>query len=212
MGHRLQKFATFLLVFVGASYSVSTFPQSVDINRRRGDFTAGELALLPPYCEVTQGRPGYEGERGNHWRSLMGDDFRHMHHYCRGLNDIYVSKWPGLSARDRRFVLERAAREFQYIVRNSRPTMVLMPEVYVSLMDVQLKLGNVSAAYGAYERAKQLKPDYWPAYAKWADELVRVKQFGSAKQVLEEGLVQAPGSAELQRRLSEVKQRINDKR
>lgn len=178
--------------------------QQLDIGKRRGSFTPGELALLPPFCRDIQGMPGYEGAAGDRWRAQVGDDFKHMHHYCRGLRDALLARTVVMPAKDRNFLWERAISEYQYMIGNCRPDMLLMPEIYTRMGEANLKLGRLTAAQLAFEHARKLKPDYWPAYSAWADQLVAVKLYDPARELLEQGLVHAPGNEELKRRLDKL--------
>lgn len=179
--------------------------QTVDLGKRRGSFSPGELSLLPAFCSDTQGSAGYEGEPGDRWRALMGDAFKHMHHYCRGLRDVnYARMLAGLTSQQRSFLWERSVGEFLYIVSNSPTDLVLLPEVYVRIGESTLELGRLSEAQAAFEQARRLKPQYWPAYTIWADHLVAMKQQQAARGVLEEGLRHAPSSEEIKRRLAQL--------
>lgn len=147
----------------------------IDYPNRRGSFTAGELAMLPPYCKNMQGFPGYEGREGNRWRSMMGSDFQHIHHYCRGLRDVYYITYGLPTPVQRTFLWERAIDEYNYMIRNSRPTMPLMPEIFFRRGEAQVKLGRLPEAEASFAAARKLKADYVPAYVAWADELLKLK-------------------------------------
>lgn len=170
-------------------------------------FTWGELALLPDYCRDTNGTVyliGDQSPRAAQWIALMGDDFWHMHHYCYGLRDLMHAEQAGLTPQQRREVLEGAIKQFNYIVNNARPTMVLMPEVYLKIGQTYVQLGNISAASNAFEVSRRLKADYWPAYTAWIDELLKLHKTGDAKKLAMEGLTYAPDSAELLARLKRI--------
>jgi len=187
--------------------------QGVDIGKRRGSFTPGELSLLPEYCRDIQGTPTYDGEQGDRWRGLMGSSFAHMHHYCRGLRDVHFARTAaGLTTQHRRFLWQRSIDEFNYIVRNSPPDMVLMPEVFVKIGQSNLELGRLYDAQLAFEEARRLKPDYWPAYTIWADRLMSLHKYQAARVLLEEGLSNAPSSQELKSRLDLLASKPSSKR
>jgi tetratricopeptide (TPR) repeat protein len=182
----------------------STTGAQVDLKARRGSFTAAELAVLPPYCRNMQGFPGYEGAPGNRWRRLMGSDFQHIHHYCRGLRDVYYVKLLALSPQNKQLLWERAVNEFDYIIKNSRPDMVLMPEVYYQKGEALIHAGRPVDAIDAFKASRVAKPDYWPAYVAWADYLIQKKQLDDARDLLATGLRHAPGSQEIQQRLAKL--------
>jgi tetratricopeptide (TPR) repeat protein len=106
-----------------------------------------------------------------------------------------------VNAQQRRFLWERSISEYQYMISNSKPTMVLLPEIYFKMGESYLELGRLSDAQLAFESARTLKPDYWPAYTRWIDELLKLKQFATAREVAEEGLRQLPDHPELRVRL-----------
>ncbi len=193
-----------LLLVIGLLLSVMSLPspaQEIDIPKRRNSFTPGELAVLPPYCANIMGFPGYEGPPGDRWRELLGSDFQHFHHYCRGLRDVYFARVAVVPAAQRRFLWERSISEYEYMINNSSPTMALMPEIYFKKGESYLELGRLSDAQLAFESARKLKPDYWPAYTRWIDELLKLKQFATAREVAEVGLRQLPDHPELRVRL-----------
>ena len=179
--------------------------QGVDIPVRRNSFTPGELAILPPYCANIMGFPGYEGLPGDRWRALLGSDFQHFHHYCRGLRDVYFARSAVIPAAQRRFLWERSINEYDYMIRNSSPTMALMPEIHLKKGESFVALGRLAEAQAAFEASRQLKPDYWPAYTRWIDELLKAKQFSAALALAEEGLQHVPFHPELLARLYKAK-------
>ena len=57
---------------------------------------------------------------------------------------------------------------------------------------------NYGEAYEAFFKARQLKPDYWPAYSGWAVVLIKAKKTADARKLIEEGLMHAPQATVLQ--------------
>ena len=164
-------------------------------------FSDGEWALLPEWCIDTQQGPygGPEGgaglnksPRAGQWLGLMGTDFWNMHHYCRGLTDENRLKRADLSPRERTALMESAINEYRYVIRTSKPTMPLMPEAFLRIGDLQVTRGQLPEASAAFEQARKLKPDYWPAYSRWAEVLIGLKQMEQARALLEEGLAHSP--------------------
>lgn len=176
--------------------------------------TPGELALLPEWCIDSQDGPygSPEGPTGMNrspraakWVAAMGTDFWHMHHYCRGLRDTLRLRRPALSPGERTFLMERAINEFEYVITNCLPSMPLMPEVLLKKGQIHLMRGDLEAASLTFERSRQLKPDYWPAYTMWVDALLELRQYDAARALIEEGLRQVPQSPQLlerQRRIA----------
>lgn len=180
-------------LFVQSSALAQTDPLS-------HSFSPGEWALLPDYCINTQaGREGPDSPAGRHWMAIIGPDFIHLHHYCYALRDMQRAQ-TNASVRTQKMLYERARGDIGYVINNSQPTMPLMPEVLLKLGIVELKLGNLPGAQQAFERARALKPDYWPAYTHWIDVLMSLKQSGTARALTEEGLRYAPENPELRKR------------
>jgi tetratricopeptide (TPR) repeat protein len=196
----LKPFAWMLLLTTLGGPVVQVQAQQLDIPNRRGSFTAGELALLPGYCKAIQGTPGYLGASGAHWRSVMGDDLKHMHHYCRGLRDAMFATMAVTTPVQRRFLWERAVNEYDYIIRHSRPTLTIMPEVFTRQGQAYMQLNSFENADAAFSRARGIRPDYVPAYLPWIDKLIELKLYARAKDLVDEGLRHAPDAAELRER------------
>jgi tetratricopeptide (TPR) repeat protein len=181
---------------------------------KQKEYTRGEWALLPSWCVDSQDGPFGSPEgptamnrspRAPQWVAAMGTDFWHMHHYCRGLRDVQRLKHADLSARERLLLQERAVDEFEYIERNAKSTMPLMPEVLLRKGEVLLQAGKLPEASFAFERSRALKPDYWPAYDRWIDVLRGLKQYSQALALTQEGLAHAPDQPVLKAHLAELK-------
>lgn len=173
--------------------------------------TAGELALLPEWCidslDGPYGSPeGREGlnrsPRARQWVAAMGTDFWHMHHYCRGMRDMLRLQSAGLAKRDWEFLTGRAISEFIYVIVNCKSTMPLLPEVYLKKGEVHVMRNELPAASEAFELARKLKPDYWPAYDRWIAVLIELKQYDRARALTQEGLGYAPNQPNLKARLA----------
>ena len=193
-----------------AAFVSPTAAQSANVQtgtQEPNGYTWGELALLPEYCRDAQGIL-YEGlgsnnmsPRAPHWLALLGDDYWHIHHYCHGMRNLMRIDSGAVEPMHRGSLLERTIGEFNYIVRNSKPSMPLMPEVFYRMGEVHLRLNQVAQALACFERSRQLKPDYWPSYVRWIDVLLQSRQFEAAEALAKEGLEHVPGQPELLKRL-----------
>lgn len=77
--------------------------------------TPAEIALMPDYC---QAKMGPNEELRQQWNKRMGPDkFVHLHHYCHGLKQMNRYKIT-FDEQQRRFILQTAVGEFDYVVRN----------------------------------------------------------------------------------------------
>jgi tetratricopeptide (TPR) repeat protein len=186
--------------------------QSMGDPKWRG-YTQGEWALMPEWCIDSQDGPYGSPEgaeymnkspRARQWVSLMGKDFWHMHHYCRALRDMQRARSATISKRDRDFVLARAVGDFEYVINNCQPSMVLMPEVYLRFGDLYMMRNDPGNAGLAYEQSRKLKPDYWPAYDRWINVLVDLKKWDTARRLAEEGLALMPGEPNLTAQLKRI--------
>ncbi len=191
-------FKTGLVVagLVIAQLHTPSHAQGVDLGQRRTQFTPGELSLLPPYCDTKH--------RDAKWNSVIGSDIRHMHHYCRGLRDMNYARMTPLPANQRNFLWERSITEFTYMIRRSRPDMVLMPEVYVKMGEAHLHLNQFIDAEAAFSNARNLKPDYATAYVLPAEKLIDLKLYTRARDLLETGLRHAPNDKSIQAQLARL--------
>jgi tetratricopeptide (TPR) repeat protein len=166
--------------------------------------TWGELALLPAFCADAQGilygdQYGNPSPRAAHWVALMGQSFWAIHHYCYALAAVRRADEAGIPDRQRRFIYGRAIQDYLYALNNSAPDMVLAPEILVHLGDAYLKVGQVSDADAAFAKARRIKPDYWPAYSRWVDVMIKLKLNKGAYALARQGLAHAPDSEILRR-------------
>lgn len=167
------------------------------------DITAGEMALIPAYCPDTQGfkyGDAYSNTspRASYWVGLMGKSFWHTHHYCWALLNLRRSEAAGRTPQERRGLREGAVGDLNYVINNSAPNFVLLPEIFTKLGEVHLVLGNIGAAYEAFLHARELNPGYWPAYSRWVSVLIQTGQKVEAKLLVKAGLAHAPESTVLQ--------------
>lgn len=201
--HRVAGFTMFVAIGAAAMpLPLLAQETGVDIGQRRGSFTAGELALLPPVCNAMQGMPDYTGPGGARWRGWLGKDLQHVHHYCRGLRDVIFATFDArITSQQRKFLWERAIDEYGYMIQNCAPTMPLLPEIFFKRGEALLKLNRLAEAESSFKQSWKLKADYWPAYAAWADKLVELKQIERARETLEIGIERAPQAQQLRDRL-----------
>ena len=182
-----------LVALAGAAALAVAKPENV---------TDGELALTPPYCPDTMGFKYGDAyyntsPRAAHWVGLMGKNFWSLHHYCWALINLRRAQMAGVAPMVRRGLLENVVSDCIYVVKNTAPDFILLPEIHTRIGETQLLLGNPGAAYDSFAQARALKPDYWPAYVRWAEVLVKTKQKAEAKKLIAEGLRHAPDAKPL---------------
>ncbi len=159
--------------------------------------TDAEMKLLPRYCPDTQtfknGSPQYSpSQRAQYWVSVMGKAFWAMHHYCWAQISMNRSRKAGITAQERRGMWESARGDYGYVIENSQPDFILLPEIFTRIGEVELLLGRANNADEAFARARQLKPDYWPAYSQWAEFLMQRGRRPEALKIVASGLQHSP--------------------
>lgn len=161
------------------------------------NITEGEFALLPKYCADTQGF-GYNdahfntSPRAAGWVAQMGKSFWDMHHYCWGLINQRRATRVGVPPMLRNGRLEDVLSDYQYVVNKASPGFILLPEIYTRIGEVELLLARPNKANEAFARARKQKPDYWPAYSRWAEFLIRSGKRPEAKELVKSGLEYSP--------------------
>ena len=169
------------------------------------NYTAGEVALTPPYCHDVLD-PTYKigGPKTEYWVSRMGRGFLAVHHYCWGLINTRRALAPGVKPVIRTGLLQSVVGDYTFVIRNSPPDFILLPEIWTRIGETQLLRSQPGAAYDAFARAREIKPDYWPAYSRWAAVLIRSGQKAEAKELVESGLQHAPDSEELRQQFRKL--------
>lgn len=196
-----------LVVVAGAGLFTSLGAAGQDGGRPK--YTDADWALLPEWCFDSQDGPfgsplytvnqlhGRNGSpRSDHWTSVFGRDFWHIHHICRARYHERRAA-VAVAAVDRVASLSKAIDDYQYVIANCKPTMVLMPEVYFRQAELYVRTGDMGRAALAYASSRRSKPDYWPAYTRWADELVKLRLVQQASELIDEGLRHSPDQVDL---------------
>jgi tetratricopeptide (TPR) repeat protein len=202
---------TFLVLLVAghswAQAPIPGYPDSID------SFDPREVAMLPPYCTYTHyfrikvpgGNNVAETER---WRARLGSEsFEHIHHYCFALMKTNRAVLLARSSTSRSFYLNDSLIEFDYVIERVPPDFLLLPEILMKKGENLLLLGRVQVGVYHLEKATQLKPDYWPPYAKLADHYKDSGDLESARKTLQSGLTANPNASALTRRLEELSKR-----
>jgi tetratricopeptide (TPR) repeat protein len=185
---------------VGALQAAAETPQNI---------SRGEVARLPEYCRDTQTfelRGSRDGptERQRRWVTLVGDSFWGLHHYCWALISANRAELAGVTPAQRAHLLNSAIADCYYVIDLAPPDMPLLPEIYLRVAQYQLALGRMVDSMQHFERSRQLKPDYWPAYVGLADLNAGLGRREQALQVLDEGLKLMPD----EQRLRDARDRI----
>ena len=160
------------------------------------------MISLPPYCmakmELGPSSPQYKL-----WARTLGPDFSHVHHYCAGLN--YLNRYyRALSPQDKKFNLQNALNNFNYMVSHAAPSFSLMPEILLNRGRVLTLMGNDAQAVNDLKKALEMNPKLIEAYTVLADYYKRTEQQKLALQTITEGLRHIPESRVLRRRYDEL--------
>ena len=157
------------------------------------DVTDGELALLPPFCYDTMGmrygdKISNRSPKASHWESLMGQSFWAMHHYCWAKINQRRIFAPGTDPKFRIGLLGGVIGDLGYVIKNSPPDFIMLPEIYSALGEAELLRKNPAAANQHFSTARKLKPSYPPPYQMWSEYLVSIGKKDEAKAHLKTGL------------------------
>lgn len=168
--------------------------------------TDAEMTGLPAYCKVKMksgpGSPEYKA-----WETTLGKDYVHTHHYCAGLN--FINRYyRARSPQDKRFNLNNARVNLQYMVEHADPGYSLMPDVYLNLGTVHALTNAHGEAIAHFGKAIELDPRQPRAYGALADYYVKTGQTDKALEIVIAGLRRNPGTRSLQRRYTELGGRL----
>lgn len=176
-----------------------------------GNITMADLSRTPPVCMDVQGieATGWsqyyrESPRSGYWKTLMGDTFWAMHHYCWAI--VRLNRMDGkiLTPNQRSFNYEVAISDFQYVLNHAKSDFILLPEIYWRMGDAHFKKGDLVSALNYFTRSREAKADYWPAFAGLADVMTKASKREEAIALLREGLERAPNTPALQNRLDRL--------
>jgi tetratricopeptide (TPR) repeat protein len=195
-----KRAAPFFITIVRLALGISLMGMAGMASANKPDnITDAEMKVLPRYCPDTMGfnyGDAYTNTspRAGHWVALMGKGFWNMHHYCWAQINLLRAQRNGVSRQFKQGILGGVRSDYQYVLSRSPADFIMRPEVLTRLGEVELMLANPNAANIAFSSARELKPDYWPAYSHWAEYLIRAGKKAEAKQLLQTGLEYAPNA------------------
>ena len=194
-------------------FGLAAMTVSVGVHAADYEYDPKVFAFLPEWCKYTAlyapvvpnnvRDPNAEAAR-ERWNRVMGpQNFKHLHHYCKGLflatRGIYFET--NNMARDHAFAV--SINEYDYVLERVEPGFPLLPEILTKKGESQARLRR-NDAIATLHRAINLKPDYWPAYAALSDYFKDIGNVEQARQWLQKGLSVAPQTKALERRLAEL--------
>lgn len=168
-----------------------------------------EMALIPPYCQYTllfrdKTSGNDKNEMFNAWKEKVGESFVHMHHYCAGLINANRAQLLARDRQTRQYLFANAVTEYDYVITRVPDSYILLPEILTKKGEALVQLDKGAVGVYHFERAIELKPDYWPPYAQLGDYYQKAGDLRKAREVLEAGLAKVPGTPALTRRLESL--------
>lgn len=160
-----------------------------------------EIAALPAYCAAKLVE-GTNPEPAKIWRSSMGGDFIHMHHYCFGLN--FLNRARRSFSSENSGTLAAAVREFDYMLSNCSPGFSLRPEILLNRGIALSMMKRNGEAVGNLLKSIEMDPKQPRAYMVLADLYDKQKNRGKALETVTAGLRHNPSTKSLQRRYTEL--------
>jgi tetratricopeptide (TPR) repeat protein len=169
--------------------------------------TKEEIALLPAYCTHVQFGYGATPEGYARWRSIYGDMYHGMHHYCYSFIYSMRADRYGITPQVRDHNLGNAFREIQYMVERTPTDHELFPEMLTKQGTIQCRLNKRDEAVALFKRAAELNPAYWRSYYELAECHLAGNRQDEARAALQEGLKHAPNARGLSVMLDELQSR-----
>ena len=161
---------------------------------------ADDLRYLPEYCAVRINKG--PADKYKRWQDVFGrENFIHLHHFCFGLKyerDVRKAR----NEREKKFVLQRAAANFNYVYKRWPPSFKIFPEVCGRRGRILEQLGKPAEAAKSYQDAIKASPSFVPGYLALAALYKKTEQIDAAKNVLQRGLAAVPNAAVLKQQLA----------
>jgi tetratricopeptide (TPR) repeat protein len=171
------------------------------------DVSNAELALLPSFCRHTQVIMQRHGSLAEHqrWIARVGEPFKAMHHYCISVVALMRSDRAGVPVQQRRYLHNYAVANLTFVVKNSTPDFVFLPEVLFRRGQAHKKLKELDEAIRDLRQAVEMRPDYVFAVSELADAYASRGKKKEAREVLEKGLQHSPDSKFLRQSLDAMR-------
>lgn len=170
---------------------------------------AYELPYLPDYCKCKGAvniDPRTKENLRKKWDRFFskyphGENWVHLHHYCQGLlmlNRFYRGVGNPSA------LLKEAESQFNYMIKQSNPKFILVPEYHLKMGITQKLMGRDSKSLQHFTEAIKLKKDYVPAYVHIIDYYKEHNDFKNAIRTAKMGLKHSPNSKILKKELVEM--------
>jgi len=156
-----------------------------------------EMTMLPSYCAA---RFDEHSEAFKTWRSSMGPDFMHVHHYCAALNFVNRARGMVSSDQNRQGTLGAALRDFDYTLSHIHPDFYLRPEILMNRGIALSMMNRTGEAVGDLLKSIEANPGQPRAFLALAEIYEKQKNRDKALETVTDGLRHNPGIKSLQRR------------
>jgi tetratricopeptide (TPR) repeat protein len=208
LGFQRRIFATFRDILAAAALALLV-PVQVEAQEGGRGFDPREIYQLPMFCKYTQiyrkhvpgGNNPAEIER---WTALMGDTFRHMHHYCWALQTSNRAAFESTTREEKIRWLTDSIGDLDYVIQRAPLDFPMLPDVLSKKGDVLIRLDRAGEGMLEFQRAIKVKPEYWQAYAAMSDFYKETGQIAKAREWLEKGLSAAPNAKALKERSAQL--------
>lgn len=187
-----------------------TLLSTTSIAGRPPNITPEEIALLPNYCPYTQGfQYGIKLGMNNHpmaerWHGTIGPAFMDLHHYCWALIELQRASKRSTPDEIKKGLRLSALGNLWYVINKGHNDLALLPEIYTWIGRTELQLERPTQADTAFKKAREIKPNYWPAYYHWGEHLFSNKNNTEARHIVIEGLKHSPTAKPLQELLRKL--------
>ncbi|MDH5436545.1 MAG: tetratricopeptide repeat protein [Gammaproteobacteria bacterium] len=171
--------------------------------------TDQEMPFLPQFCQDKFNKS--DRDKSRKWSRKFGKAWQHMHHHCAGLNFINRANKSWSDKENKKFNLNRARTNFEYMVDHTDSSFSYLTDVYFQLGNVYKMQKDFTQAAVHYNKSIDLNKKYTKPYKALSDIFIKAGEFEKAIEVLERGLKHKPKSKSLNRRLSEAKKKLKEK-
>ncbi len=166
--------------------------------------TTSDFATLPGYCKIRYKRDKYPVEYKK-LRKRFGQEWSHMHHYCKGLFYLNKGKFAMSDSEQRKSSFSTALDQFNYVQRYWKPNYILSPQVHVNKGKAMIGLGRINQALNEFKTAIKIKPKYSAPYIALSNFYLKIGDSKQAEAWLQKGIKMAPKSKNLKRKLLKLK-------
>ena len=163
-----------------------------------------EEAVLSNFCQGAQTMRGATEESIARGKSMYGEVFWHIHHYCYAqIWMLRAERYP-LGSWERRNNLAEALDDLDYVLDRMPEKHFLRPEILTRKGKVLRMQGRTQAAITVLKSAIELNPSYWRAFLELANCHEALNQRSETIAALRAGLKHSPEAKGLSKFLADL--------